>query len=396
MPAPRKYPDELRERAVREVRSTGRPVAHVARDLGIHKEALRSWVRQAEADAGERDDRLTSSELEELKQLRKENAELRRANEILKAASVFFCPGDRPSPDEAEQVIDHLRDGFGVDPVCRVLELSPSTYFARKQRPKSARRLRDEELISLVTAVWEDSGRTYGARRITRALVRAGHAVARCTVERLMREVGIEGVIRGQRRRTTVPEPAAPRPPDLVNRRFTAERPNQLWLADLTYIRTWSGWVYVAFVLDAYSRRIVGWQAATHMRTDLPLDALEMALWRQRIKKDASLIHHSDRGSQYVSIRYTERLAEVGAAASVGSVADSYDNAMAEALNGTFKAELIEHQGPWRDFDEVERAVFQWVAWYNGERLHSALGYMPPDEYEQAYRTRLKQHPQAA
>ncbi len=294
-------------------------------------------------------------------------------------------------------MIDHLRDkGLGVDPVCRVLELSPSTYFARRTRPKSARRLRDEELIPLVTAAWEDSGRTYGARRVTRALVRAGHAVARCTVERLMRELGIEGVIRGQRRRTTVPEPTAPRPPDLVNRRFTAEHPNQLWLADLTYIRTWSGWVYVAFVLDAYSRRIVGWQAATHMRTDLPLDALEMALWRQKIKKDADLIHHSDRGSQYVSIRYTERLAEVGASASVGSVADSYDNAMAEALNGTFKAELIEHQGPWRDFDEVERAVFQWVAWYNNERLHSALGYVPPDEYEHTYWAQLEEVPQTA
>jgi transposase InsO family protein len=195
-------------------------------------------------------------------------------------------------------VIDHLRDkGLGVDPVCRVLELSPSTYFARKTRPKSARRLRDEELIPLVTAAWEDSGRTYGARRVTRALVRAGHQVARCTVERLMGELGIEGVIRGRRRRTTIPEPSAPRPPNLVNRRFSAERPNQLWLADLTYIRTWSGWVYVAFVLDAYSRRIVGWQAATHMRTDLPLDALEMALWRQKIKKDADLIHHSDRAS---------------------------------------------------------------------------------------------------
>jgi transposase InsO family protein len=294
-------------------------------------------------------------------------------------------------------VIDHLRDkGLGVDPVCRVLALSPSTYFARKTRPKSPRRLRDEELKPLVTAVWEDSGRTYGARRVTRALARAGHRVARCTVERLMRELGIEGVIRGQRRRTTVPEPAAPRPPDLVNRRFTAQRPNQLWLADLTYVRTWSGWVYVAFVLDAYSRRIVGWQAATHMRTDLPLDALEMALWRQRIKTGADLIHHSDRGSQYVSIRYTERLAEVGASASVGSVADSYDNAMAEALNGTFKAELIEHQGPWRDFDEVERAVFQWVAWYNSERLHSALGYLPPDEYEQAYWAQPEEAPRTA
>ncbi|MFJ1656911.1 IS3 family transposase [Streptomyces sp. NPDC088337] len=397
MPAPRKYPDELRERAVREVRTTGRPVAHVARDLGIHKEALRGWVRQAEADAGDRDDRLTTAEREELKQLRKEVAELKRANEILKAASVFFCPGDRPSPDEAEQVIDHLRQkGLGVDPVCRVLELSPSTYFARKKRPKSARRLHDEQLMPLIERVHAESGGTYGTRRITRALRRKGVQVARCTVERLMAELGLEGVIRGQRRRTTVPEPSAPRPPDLVDRDFTASRPDQLWVADMTYVRTWSGWVYVAFVLDVFSRTIVGWQVANHMRTELPLDALEMALWRRRIKKDSGLIHHSDRGSQYVSIRYTERLSDIGASASVGSVADSYDNAMAEALNGTFKAELIEMQGPWKDFDQVERAIFQWVTWYNEERLHSALGYVPPAEYERDWWRQREASPQSA
>ncbi|MFJ4548901.1 IS3 family transposase [Streptomyces sp. NPDC088817] len=397
MPAPRKYPDELRERAVREVRTTGRPVAHVARDLGIHKEALRGWVRQAEADAGDRDDRLTTAEREELKQLRKEVAELKRANEILKAASVFFCPGDRPSPDEAEQVIDHLRQkGLGVDPVCRVLELSPSTYFARKKRPKSARRLRDEQLMPLIERVHAESGGTYGARRITRALRRKGVQVARCTVERLMAELGLEGVIRGQRRRTTVPEPSAPRPPDLVDRDFTASRPDQLWVADMTYVRTWSGWVYVAFVLDVFSRTIVGWQVANHMRTELPLDALEMALWRRRIKKDSGLIHHSDRGSQYVSIRYTERLSDIGASASAGSVADSYDNAMAEALNGTFKAELIEMQGPWTGFDQVERAIFQWVTWYNEERLHSALGYVPPAEYERDWWRQREASPRSA
>ncbi|MFE9312662.1 IS3 family transposase [Streptomyces sp. NPDC006706] len=397
MPAPRKYPDELRERAVREVRTTGRPVAHVARDLGIHKEALRGWVRQAEADAGDRDDRLTTAEREELKQLPKEVAELKRANEILKAASVFFCPGDRPSPDEAEQVIDHLRQkGLGVDPVCRVLELSPSTYFARKKRPKSARRLRDEQLMPLIERVHAESGGTYGARRITRALRRKGVQVARCTVERLMAELGLEGVIRGQRRRTTVPEPSAPRPPDLVDRDFTASRPDQLWVADMTYVRTWSGWVYVAFVLDVFSRTIVGWQVANHMRTELPLDALEMALWRRRIKKDSGLIHHSDRGSQYVSIRYTERLSDIGASASAGSVADSYDNAMAEALNGTFKAELIEMQGPWTGFDQVERAIFQWVTWYNEERLHSALGYVPPAEYERDWWRQREASPHSA
>lgn len=283
-------------------------------------------------------------------------------------------------------MIDHLRErGLGVDPVCRVLELSPSTYFARKKRPKSARRLRDEQLMPLIEEIHAESGATYGARRITRALRRKGIDVARCTIERLMRELDIEGVIRGQRRRTTVLEPSAPRPPDLVDRNFTAARPDQLWVADMTYVRTWSGWVYVAFVLDVYSRMIVGWQVANHMRTELPLDALEMALWRRRINTDSGLIHHSDRGSQYVSIRYTDRLADIGASASVGSVADSYDNAMAEALNGTFKAELIEMQGPWTGFDQVERAIFQWVTWYNEERLHSALDYVPPAEYERSF-----------
>jgi len=219
---------------------------------------------------------------------------------------------------------------------------------------------------------------------------------ARCTVERLMAELGLGGVIRGRRRRTTIPEPSAPRPPDLVDRNFTAVRPDQLWVADMTYVRTWSGWAYVAFVLDVYSRMIVGWQIADHMRTELPLDALEMALWRRRIKKDSGLIHHSDRGSQYVSIRYTDRLADIGASASVGSVADSYDNAMAEALNGTFKAELIEMQGPWKDPARVERAIFQWVTWYNEKRLHSALDYVPPAEYERDFWQSQKQTPQSA
>lgn len=261
-------------------------------------------------------------------------------------------------------MIDHLRErGLGVGPVCRVLELSPSTYFARKKRPKSARRLRDEQLMPLIEEVHAESGGTYGARRITRALRRKGRGVARCTVERLMAELGLEGVIRGRRRRTTIPEPSAPRPPDLVDRDFTASRPDELWVAGMTYVRTWSGWAYVAFVLDVYSRVIVGWQVANHMRTELPLDAREMALWRRRIKKDSGLIHHSDRGSQYVSIRYTDRLADIGASVSVGSVAHSYDNAMSEALNGTFKASNDREPGLWRDFDEVERTVLQQVAW---------------------------------
>ncbi|WP_106429465.1 IS3 family transposase [Streptomyces sp. SPB074] len=297
----------------------------------------------------------------------------------------------------AEQVIDHLRaKGLGVDPVCRELDLSPSTYFARKKRPKSARRRRDEQIVPMIEQIHVESGGTYGARRITRALRRKGAEVARCTMERLMAELGIEGVIRGQRRRTTVSEPSAPRPPDLVERDFTADGPDQLWVADMTYVRTWSGWAYVAFVLDMFSRMIVGWQIANHTRTELPLNALEMALWLRRIKKGSGLVHHSDRGSQYVSIRCTERLSDIGASASVGSVADSYDNAMAEALNGTFKAELIEMQGPWKDVEQVERAIFQWITWYNEERLHSALDYVPPTEYERDFWQSLEQVPQSA
>ncbi|MFD9226087.1 IS3 family transposase [Streptomyces sp. NPDC060064] len=219
-------------------------------------------------------------------------------------------------------------------------------FNARRRRPKSARRLREERLIGHIRRIHAASGETYGARRIHHQLRREGIATARCTIERLMGEDGLEGVIRGQRRRTTIPEPSAPRPPDLVNRRLTAHRPNQLWVADLTYVRTCPGWVYVAFVLDVYSRMIAGWQLATHMRTDLPLDALKMALWRRGIKKGSGLIHHSDRGSQYVSIRYGERLLQAGPTASVGSVADSYDNAMAEALNGSFKAELSSTRAP--------------------------------------------------
>lgn len=259
-------------------------------------------------------------------------------------------------------MINHLRDDFGVEPVCRELNLSVSAYNARRHRPKSARRRRDDQLLAHIHRIHDTSGRTYGARRIYRQLRREGIPTARCTVERLMRQAGLTGIIRGHKHRTTTPEPNAPRPPDLVNRRFEADRPNQLWVADLTYVRTWSGWVYVAFVLDVYSRMIVGWQIADHMRTDLPLDALEMALWRRGIRKGSGLIHHSDRGSQYVSIRYSERLTDVGATASVGSVADSYDNAMAEALNGTFKAELIEHQGPWRPgLDQVPLRSGLWV-----------------------------------
>jgi putative transposase len=281
-------------------------------------------------------------------------------------------------------MIDDHKDRFGVEPICRVLEFPPSTYYARKTRPASARTLRDERLVAEIRRMHQASHGTYGARRVWHQLRREGIQAARCTVERLMRAHDIEGVIRGGRRRTTIPEPTAIRPPDLVERRFVADRPNRLWVTDITYVRTWTGWVYVAFVLDVYSRMIVGWQLADNLRTDLPLDALEMALWQRKIRHTDGLIHHSDQGCRYLSIRYGQRLAEVGVTASVGSVADSYDNAMAEALNGTFKAELIDRRS-WPDQATVERAVLRWVGWYNHDRLHSAIGHVPPAEYEAMY-----------
>lgn len=284
-------------------------------------------------------------------------------------------------------MVEHLRDDFGVEPVCRVLSLCPGTYYGRKRRRPSARAQRDAALLEQIKGVHAANYGVYGARRVYQQLKRQGVSVARCTVERLMRQAGLEGVRRGSQQRTTVVDEAASRPPDLVDRRFAADRPDQLWLADITYVRTWEGWVYVAFVLDAYSRRIVGWQLAGHLRTDLPLDALEMALWqrgRDRSVPPGTLIHHSDRGCQYTSFRYTSRLADLGVTASVGSVADSYDNAMAEALNGTFKAELI-HRRTWRTRDQVEYAIVEWVGWYNHRRLHSAIGHVPPIEYEATY-----------
>jgi putative transposase len=277
---------------------------------------------------------------------------------------------------------------FGVEPICRVLGGSPSTYYERRNRPPSARVLRDQQLLAEIQRVHQANYGVYGARKVWKQLNREGITVARCTVERLMRAHGITGLIRGAKRRTTIPDPAAPRPPDLVERKFVATRPNQLWVSDLTYVRTFEGWAYVAFVTDVFSRRIVGWQLAGHLRTDLPLDALEMAVYQRRPQRNA-LIHHSDRGCQYLSIRYTERLAEIGASASVGSVADSYDNALAESVNATFKEELI-HRKTWRTRTEVELAVAAWVGWYNHHRIHRTLGDIPPAEYETNHYASIK------
>jgi putative transposase len=265
------------------------------------------------------------------------------------------------------------------------LQIAPSTYYAAKSRPPSARQVRDEELCKEISRVYEENYGVYGARKIWLQLRREGVVVARCTVERLMRTLGLAGAVRGgTRRRTTVPDPAADRPADLVRRAFTAEGPNRLWVADLTYVATWSGIAYVAFVVDVYSRRIVGWRAAEHMRTDLPLDALEMAIWIRDDTLD-ELVHHSDRGSQYTSIRYTERLLQAGCRPSVGSAGDSYDNALAESVIGLYKTELVHPRGPWRTLDELELATLEWIDWYNHRRIHSAIGNATPAEHERAF-----------
>lgn len=289
--------------------------------------------------------------------------------------------------------IDGHRDHFGVEPICRALtsaqvQIAPSTYYAARSRLPSARAVRDVELAGQIARVHRENFGVYGARKVWRQLARDGIPAARCTVERLMRQLGLAGAVRGRRRRTTVPAgPAAARPGDLLRRDFTAAAPNRRWVADITYVATWSGFAYAAFVTDLFSRRIVGWRVAATLRAELALDALEHALWqRARDRQDVTgVVHHSDRGVQYLSIRYTQRLAEAGAVASVGSAGDSYDNAAAEAVNALYKAELIYRAGPWRTVEDVELATLSWVDWYNHRRLHGHCRNTPPAEYEDHY-----------
>jgi len=270
--------------------------------------------------------------------------------------------------------IDQNRAVYGVEPICKVLQVAPSAYrrhAARRRDPsrRSLRARRDDHLIPQIQRVWQDNHGVYGADKVWRQLKREGIAVARCTVERLMRVQGLQGVRRGKRVRTTVADDAASQPLDRVNRQFRAARPNQLWVSDFTYVSTWQGWQYVAFVIDVYARRIVGWQVSASMTTDFVLDALEQALYARQPGNDGSLIHHSDRGSQYVSIRYSERLADAGIEPSVGSRGDSYDNALAETINGLYKTELIHRRAPWKTRQSLELATLEWVAWFNHQRL---------------------------
>jgi putative transposase len=281
--------------------------------------------------------------------------------------------------------IDTNRDRFGVEPICVTLQVAPSTYYAAKSRPPCARRLRDEELRCEIARVWRENFGVYGADKVWSQLNREHIPVARCTVERLMRTLRLQGARRGKAKRTTIPDELTARPADLVERRFHALAPNRLWVSDLTYVKTHTGWVYVAFVVDVYSRFVVGWQASRSLRSDLALDALEMAIFARRDRNIDGLIHHSDRGVQYLSIRYTERLGEAGVINSVGSRGDSYDNALAESFNGLYKTELIRRRGPWRGVDDVEFATLEWVDWFNHRRLHGEIGMIPPAELEATY-----------
>jgi transposase InsO family protein len=294
--------------------------------------------------------------------------------------------------------IDRHRASFGVEPICKVLQVAPSGYYlhaARQKNPalRSARARRDDGLMPEIQRVWEANLEVYGADKVWRQMNREDITVGRCTVERLMKHMGLEGARRGKVVKTTIPDKSVPCPLDRVNRQFKANRPNQLWVSDFTYVSTWQGWLYVAFVIDVFARRIVGWRVSSSMRTDFVLDALEQALFARQPERNDALIHHSDRGSQYVSIRYTERLAEAGIEPSVGSRGDSYDNALAETINGLYKTEVIHKRAPWKSREAVELATLEWVAWFNHHRLLESIGYVPPAEYEANYYRQLAEEP---
>jgi len=297
--------------------------------------------------------------------------------------------------------IDDHRGEHGVEPICEVLPIAPSTYHnqaARRADPSllPARAQRDASLMPQIARVFDENFKVYGARKVWRQLHREGQGVARCTVERLMQTMGLQGVVRGKPVKTTISDKATPCPQDHVNRQFKAPRPNALWVSDFTYVATWAGFVYVAFIIDVYARRIVGWRVSRTAHTGFVLDALEQALHERRPARRAGLVHHSDRGSQYVSIKYTERLAEAGIEPSVGSVGDSYDNALAETINGLYNAEVIHRRGPWRSFEAVEFATLEWVDWFNHRRLLEPIGNIPPAEAEDRYYAMLEQPDMAA
>ncbi|EHZ3586894.1 TPA: IS3 family transposase, partial [Escherichia coli O157:H7] len=381
-----RFSPEVRQRAIRmvlesqdEYDSQWAAICSIAPKIGCTPETLRVWVRQHERDTGGGDGGLTSAERQRLKELERENRELRRSNDILRQASAYFCEGGvRPPLEKMMPLLDKLREQYGVGPVCSELHIAPSTYYHCQQQrhhpdKRSARAQHDDWLKREIQRVYDENHQVYGVRKVWRQLLREGIRVARCTVARLMAVMGLAGVLRGKKVRTTISRKAVAAG-DRVNRQFVAERPDQLWVADFTYVSTWQGFVYVAFIIDVFAGYIVGWRVSSSMETTFVLDALEQALWARR---PSGTIHHSDKGSQYVSLAYTERLKEAGLLASTGSTGDSYDNAMAESINGLYKAEVI-HRKSWKNRAEVELATLTWVDWYNNRRLLGRLGHTPP------------------
>ncbi|HFI8966810.1 TPA: IS3 family transposase [Escherichia coli] len=388
-----RFSPEVRQRAIRmvlesqdEYDSQWAAICSIAPKIGCTPETLRVWVRQHERDTGGGDGGLTSAERQRLKELERENRELRRSNDILRQASAYFGEGGvRPPLEKMMPLLDKLREQYGVGPVCSELHIAPSTYYHCQQQrhhpdKRSARAQHDDWLKREIQRVYDENHQVYGVRKVWRQLLREGIRVARCTVARLMAVMGLAGVLRGKKVRTTISRKAVAAG-DRVNRQFVAERPDQLWVADFTYVSTWRGFVYVAFIIDVFAGYIVGWRVSSSMETTFVLDALEQALWARR---PSGTIHHSDKGSQYVSLAYTERLKEAGLLASTGSTGDSYDNAMAESINGLYKAEVI-HRKSWKNRAEVELATLTWVDWYNNRRFLERLGHTPPAEAEKAY-----------
>ncbi|HGC3130184.1 TPA: IS3 family transposase, partial [Escherichia coli] len=372
-----RFSPEVRQRAIRmvlesqgEYDSQWAAICSIAPKIGCTPETLRVWVRQHERDTGGGDGGLTTAERQRLKELERENRELRRSNDILRQASAYFCEGGvRPPLEKVMPLLDKLRKLYGGGPVCSELHIAPSTYYHCQQQrhhpdKRSARAQRDDWLKKEILRVYDGNHQVYGVRKVWRQLLREGIRVARCTVARLMAVMGLAGVLRGKKVRTTVSRKAVAAG-DRVNRQFVAERPDQLWVADFTYVSTWQGVVYVAFIIDVFAGYIVGWRVSSSMETTFVLDALEQALWARR---PSGTVHHSDKGSQYVSLAYTQRLKEAGLLASTGSTGDSYDNAMAESINGLYKAEVI-HRKSWKNRTEVELATLTWVDWYNNRRL---------------------------
>ncbi|HAH3488322.1 TPA: IS3 family transposase, partial [Escherichia coli] len=378
-----RFSPEVRQRAIRmvlesqgEYDSQWAAICSIAPKIGCTPETLRVWVRQHERDTGGGDGGLTTAERQRLKELERENRELRRSNDILRQASAYFAKAEFDRLwKKLMPLLDKLREQYGVGPLCSELHIAPSTYYHCQQQrhhpdKRSARAQRDDWLKKEIQRVYDENHQVYGVRKVWRQLLREGIRVARCTVARLMAVMGLAGVLRGKKVRTTISRKAVAAG-DRVNRQFVAERPDQLWVADFTYVSTWRGFVYVAFIIDVFAGYIVGWRVSSSMETTFVLDALEQALWA---RQPSGTVHHSDKGSQYVSLAYTQRLKEAGLLASTGSTGDSYDNAMAESINGLYKAEVI-HRKSWKNRTEVELATLTWVDWYNNRRLLERLGH---------------------